>query len=719
MAEMVKTLCQMCSRLCGMNVYLQKGRVIKTEGMPEHPCSKGGLCAKGLASVQYEHSPQRLLHPLKRIGERGEGKWQQITWEEALDITARKLKETRDKYGAPSIFFYRGQGAGWGSPWVHQRRFMNALGSPNYGAHSQLCYIPRQMAWTYTVGRVMVPDFENAKLMILWGYNPFYSAVANLGRRVVDARKRGAKMIVIDPRFTGPAAKADIYVQPRPGTDGALALAMLNVVIEKGLYDRDFVAKWTHGFDQLAEMVKEWTPEKASEITWVPAGLIREIAELYGSTRPATIEAGNGVDQVSNSVQTARAITCLIAISGNLDRPGGNVLPPASTIADMTLKNLLPQDVKSIDKHPLYSRIWHIASPDLTDSILTGEPYPIRAMLVQAGDPALTLSESERVRKALRKLDFLAVHDLFMTSTAELADIVFPAASFLEEDSLSTYSFGLTPATNTRLFGLRRKVLDPPGECHSDLQFIFQLARKMGLGDYFPWETAADAIEEEIRPTGRTMKDLMAHPEGILQVIPPQDLYEKFEKEGFATGTKKVELYSPLFEEYGYDPLPRYVEPAETPFSQPDLAKEYPLIGSAAIKPGIFTHTQFRNLPWLKDILPEPWVEMHPRMAESLGIKDGEDVYVESPRGKIKVKAMLTEGVHPRAVFLPHGWGEPYAHGAVDNMITPDAPNCPVSSSNSNRAFLCRVTRVAGTVMKRETASVAATGATDKGKGAW
>ena len=693
MTEIVKTLCQMCSRMCGMNVYLSNGKIIKTEGMPEHPCSKGGLCAKGFAVVQYEYSPERLTHPLKRLGERGEGKWQQISWEEALDITAQRLGESKVKYGAPAIFFYRGQGAGWGSPWSHQKRFMNVLGSPNYGSHSHLCYVPKVMGQVFTVGRFLLSDYESTRCMLLWGYNPFYSAVANLGRRILDAKQRGAKMVVIDPRFTGPASKADIYVCPRPGTDGALALGMMNVIIEKGLYDKEFVVEWVYGFDKLAEMVKDYPPERVTEITWVPEDTIREVAELYATTKPALIEMGNAIDQQSNSVQMSRAITCLVAISGNLDKPGGNVQAPEIPLADMSLAELLPKDVKSVEKHPLYARIWHVPGPDLVDTILTGDPYPIRSMIVQAGDPALSLSDCEKVRKALRRLDFLVVHDVFMTSAAELADIVLPAASFLEENLLCTYGFGLTPAINTQLFALRKKVVDPPGECHSDMQFIFQLARKMGLDDYFPWENVEEAMEEEMKPSGITMKDLLEHPEGILKIFPSHETYLKYERNGFSTGTKKVELYSPLFEQYGYDPLPRYIEPGESPISRPDLAEKYPLVCGAAVKPGIFTHTQFRTVPWLRDILPEPWVEIHPETAERLGISDGDRVIVESLRGEIEVRAKVTEGVDPRAVFLPHGWGQPYAYGAADNIISPDTPRCPLSSSTSNRAFLCRVAK--------------------------
>lgn len=692
--EIVKTLCQMCSRLCGVNVYLSNGRIVKTEGMPEHPCNKGGLCPKGLAIPEYEYSPQRLTHPLMRKGERGEGKWQQITWHEALEVTANRLGQIKEQYGASAIFFYRGQGSGWGSPWTHHKRFMNALGSPNYGSHSHLCYVPKIMGQVYTVGKSLLPDYEESRCIVLWGYNPFHTALPNLGRRILDAKQRGAKLVVIDPVFTELAAKADLFVRPRPGTDGALALGMLNIIIKKGWYDTEFVEKWTYGFDRFAGMVKEYPPTKVAEITWVPEDTIREAAEVYVSNRPALIEMGNGIEQHTNSVQTSRAITCLVAICGNVDRPGGNVQAPPSPLAYMARPELLPKDVKSVDKHPLYARIWHVPGPDMTDAIVTGDPYPIRAMIVQAGDPVLSLSDSGRMRKALRKLDFLVVHDLFMTATAELADIALPAASFLEENLACVYRFGLSPASNAQMFALRRKVVEPPGECHSDMQFIFELARKMGLGQYFPWRTVEEAMDEEMKPVGITLKDLQEHPEGIMKTLSASEFYGRYRRDGFDTGTKKAELYSELFKQYGYDPLPRYVEPGESPISRPDLAREYPLICGAGIKPISFTHNQFRTVSVLKDIFPEPWLEIHRQTAKELAIEDGDQVAVESPRGQIRVKAKLTEGVDPRAVFLPHGWGQPYAYGGADNILTPDSPRCPLSASTSNRAFLCRVSKV-------------------------
>lgn len=691
MAEIIGTVCQMCNRFCGMNVHVKSGRIVKVEGMPSHGVSRGGLCPRGLAAVQYEYDAKRLMHPLARVGERGEGRWKVVSWDEAMDTTAKKLSQVKEKHGPEAVFFYKGQGNGWGTVWSHVKRFMNVWGSPNYGAHSHLCYIPMMMGHIYTMGGVPMPDVEHTRCMVLWGYNPFTSNVANAGRRILDARARGAKLIVIDPRFASAASKADLFLRPRPGTDGALALGMLNVVLAEGLHDTEFVAKWTYGFDKLAKFLEDYAPGKVEAITGVPASMIREAARLYATTKPASIGVGNGIEQHTNSVQTARAIAILMSISGNLDKPGGNVFHISPSIADITLADRLLVLPKAIEKHPLYYRIWFVPGSDMLDTLLTGDPYPIRAMIVMGGDPATSLSDTRRARDALKRLDFIVVHDLFPTAAAELADVVLPSASWLESAQVCVYNMNASPSVNSQYIALRNKVVEPPGECHSDFEFLRGLARRLNLVDYFTWDTLEEAFDEELRPTGITVEDLRQHPEGIAKTIDSQLVYGKHESQGFRTPTKKVELYSTTFEKYGYDPLPTYEEPGESPFTRPDLAREYPLVCGAGVKPVLFTHNQFRTVPLLRDIMPEPLLEINPTKARELGVADGDLVAVESPRGTMEVKAKYAPDIAPGTVFLPHGWGQPYADGPADNDITPDSPRCPLSGSTANRSFLCRV----------------------------
>ena len=645
MAKIVKTVCQMCNRYCGMNVYVENGKMVKAEGMLESPVSLGGLCPKGLSAVQYEYDEKRLMHPLKRVGERGGGKWTQISWDEALNVTAERLQDILKKDGARSIAFYKGQGGGWESIWKNVIwRFMNVLGSPNYCAHSHLCYIPMMMGMIYTTGGVPLPDVDHTNCILLWGFNPFTSAVVNFGRRLLDAKQRGAKVVVIDPRFTAAASKADFFIQPRPGTDGALALGMMNVILSRELCDNEFIAKWTYGFSQLKELIQNYTPRLTEEITGVPAATVEEIATLYATTKPSCIGVGNGIDQHSNSVQASRAIACLMAITGNIENPGGNIFLPRFTLADMTLADKLPPNTQAIDKHPLYARLWGVPGPDMLDTLISDEPYPIKGLIAMAGDPATSLSDTGRARQALKKLDFLVVHDLFMTAAAELADIVLPAASCFEYSQVIVYPFLTPPSANSKSIALRNKVVDAPGECHSDFEFILELAKKLGLGEYFPWNNVEEAFEEELKPTGFTLRDLKENPAGISVPLEHHEVYMKHIENGFPTPTKKVELYSTTFEEHGYDPLPNYEEPGERPISGNDMAEKYPLLCSAAIKPVLYTHNQFRTVEWLREIMPDPWVEIHPQRAKDLGIGDGELVVVESPRGSIKVKAKLSRG---------------------------------------------------------------------------
>ena len=695
MTKVVNTVCRMCGRVCGMRAYVENGKLVRVEGIPNHVASKGGLCPRGLSAVEYEYDPKRLKSPLKREGKRGQGKWRKITWDEALDIIANKLLEIKEEYGAESLVWHRGAAPGWGSNWSYVQRFMYAFGSPNVASHDHLCYTPRTIGHKYTYGGQPLPDYENASLIVLWGFNPMETSVTNQGRRIIEAVKRGARLIVIDPRFSRAAAKADLFIQPRPGTDGALALGMINYIIKEGLYDKQFVEKWVYGFDEFRAFVEKYSLKRVSEITWVSVDKIREAAYLYATNSPgAVLEDGNGIEQHTNVVQTTRAIAILRAITGNLDVPGGNVFPLPLKLRDLTLREklgeILRKGVKPISTHPLYFPLWGISTPELLDTIDTGSPYPVKALIVQGSAIATIASNCLKVRETLKKLDFIVVHDLYMTATAELADIVLPAASFLEYPHIRTETVAI-PSVDTHIIALADKVVEPLGECWSDPKFIFELAKRVGLEDYFPWKDEEEAINDELEPLGLTVEELRKHPEGIAIKFSPHEVYRKYEKKGFDTSTGKVEFYSETFKKHGYDPLPEFKEPAESPYSTPELYKEYPLICGTGLKPGRFTHTQFRTLPSLNRIHPHPFVEIHPDTAEELGIKDGDWVFVESPRGRIKVKAKVTFIVHPKVVMVAHGWGQPYAHGQPENILTDDKARCPISAATGNRSFLCKV----------------------------
>jgi len=708
MGRIVRTVCQMCGTTyggCGIDVRAKNGKIVKIEGTKGHLANDGRLCAKGLAAIQLEYAPNRLQYPMKRIGERGEGKWQRISWDEAMDTIATKLKDIIRTNDPQAIGWIKGQGPGWESNWDYCQRFMNAIGSPNLVTHGHNCFVARLIGHVFTYGSLPDCDYENTKCMLLWGYNPFNASMANIAVQIMKAKKRGVKLIVIDPRLSKTAAKADIYLRPRPGTDGALALGMLNVIIEEDLYDKDFVTKWTYGFDKLAELVKEYPLEKVEEITWVPTDAIREVARVYATIKPAVIHEANGIDQQSNVTQTARAIAILRTITGNLDIPGGNVLNPGAPpfserTVDMTLRKQSPEDLEkafhqSVSDTVLKFRLEYCNLPQIIDAILAEKPYPIKAVIVHGMNPAIVSSNTKRIREALKKVDLLVVFDIFLNATAELADIVLPAATFLERTLLIKY-VATRPNLDTIWYQLAPRVVEPLGECKSDYDFISELTRSMGHEVAFPWDGIEGALDYELAPIGLSYRYLEEHPEPVLRrKYLPEELYRKYEKFfSLPWLPGKAALYSEAFERLGYDPLPTYKEPGESPISRPDLAEEYPLICMAGIKPGVYTHTQFHGLPWLREIMPEPWVEIHSQKAGELGFQDGDIVVVTSPRGSIEIKCKITNTMDPRVVALTHGWGDPYVGTQpVTNILTTHDIRCPISGATSNRCFLVKVTK--------------------------
>jgi anaerobic selenocysteine-containing dehydrogenase len=688
---LAKTLCRMCGRYCGLDVTLEGNTITKVEGMPEHFVSKGRICAKGLASAQLENDPKRLIYPLKRAGERGSGKWERITWDQAYEIIAERLNRLREECGPASLVYHRGRAPDWGSNWAYVQRFMNVWGSPNIATHSHNCHMARALGHIHTYGGHPVPDYEKCKLMILWGYNPAYTSVVNHAKRILDVKEKGAKIVVIDPRFTNMASKADIYLRIRPGTDGALALGMLHVIIQEELYNKDFVNRWTVGFEEFKEFIKAYPPQKVENITWVPAEKIAEVARLYARNKPAILEDANGIDQHTNVVQTVRAMAILQAITGNLDNPGGHLFVPPLPLKNMTLNEKLPSKTQSLSTHPLYYNLYRISTVEMLDAIETGKPYPVKGLIVQGSGLSVISSNSDRVKETLKKVDFMVVHDLYLTTDAQIADLALPAKTFFECPLPIFYPFGYGPSADVGMMGIVNKIVDPPGECKSDAEFIFEMGRRLGLKEYFPWETVEEAFDEELSPSGFTVKDLQKNPQGIIIPFPPHTLYKKYERIGFNTPSRKVEIYSETFKKLGYDPLPGFNEPAESPISTPEVAKKFPLIGGTGLKLGIFTHSQYRTVEWLNEIVPESYVEVHPQTAAELHIKDGERVKIETQRGSIEVTAKITEATDSRVVFITYGWGQPYAHGACANVLTDMMKRCPISGANGNRSFLCRI----------------------------
>lgn len=677
--KVVKTDCAMCYHSCGLNVYVRNGKIVKVEGMPEHPLNQGEICPRAQAIPSFVYSPDRLKYPM----ERKDGGWKRITWDEALDKIAAKLNEIKEKYGPEALAAFCGSVGVENlelSTFAHE--FLAAYGSPNFISVESICFRARILARMITFGMYPVEEPEKAQCVVLWGHNPDSSNMP-LARYLHKAADDGSvKLIVIDPRRI-PLAKKGLHLQIRPGTDCFLALAALNVIINEGLYDDEFVDKWTVGFDKLKGHVKNYSPEKVEEICGVPSSDIKKFARIYATTKPACIVQGiNTLDQSINGIQNSRALSILQTITGNIQVPGGWTRVPRLRFG---IKLALVGKPMGADEYPLFYQIWGrtaafgqaMVFPDLA---ISGKPYPIKALIVTGGNPALTMPESEKFREAIKKLDFLVVMDLFMSETAELANIVLPACSFLEKTGIA-YDYGVCHGMPYVL--LRKKAIEPLWECWPEWKFWTELGRKMGYGERFPWKTDEDVINYQLEGTGITLEQLKAEPSGFF--FTPKEYGVK----GFGTPSGKVELYSETLEKYGYDPLPTPRESPYPPFGDTEITKEYPLILTTGARVLEYTHTQMRNIPQLRARVPDPLAEIHPSTASKYGITDGETVIVETRKGKIKIKVKHSEDILPDVISIPHGWEQ-----ANVNFLTDIEARDPISGYPELKALRCRIKKI-------------------------
>lgn len=641
----IKSTCGLCLGGCGVLVHVEEGRVVGLTGERQNPVNQGALCAKGRASLEYLYHPNRLTSPLKRAGKRGEGEWTKISWDKALETIAECFSRTKKQYGAEGAAFV--QGGAKGLIDVYNERLANAFGTPNFATSGHVCFLPRFLASKLTCGFFPVPDYEHAPAcIVVWGSNPAKTRISEYKRMMQQVRK-GIKLMVIDPVQTVLARKAQNWLQLKPGSDLPLALALIHVIINEELYDKTFVREWTAGFQQLKELVTKYPPEKMSALTWIPTEIIKQAARFYASQKPACIQWGNAVDHGENSFQTARAISILRAITGNLDVPGGDMEPSypikAAGSAEFTLwdetrwKKRVDADFRLL---PLFHRV---LPRNLVRAILEEKPYPVRSMYIHGSNPLLTFDDSQRTYNALKKLEFLVVSDLFMTPTAALADIVLPAATYLEYDSIS-----ITPYYP--VVQIQQKVTSI-GECRSDFEIVTGLAKHLGLGEYF-WKNPEDFFDMLLQSSGITFAEFRE--KGVL--IGTKE-YKKFEKRGFQTSSGKVELYSKQLEQWGLEPLPVYNLPAQVPSNQQE-AKKFPFILTSQ-KPGCYVHSSGRQIRSLRNRHPGPCVQIHPDTAKKLGIQEGDRVVIETETGQIEQEAHLSGHIAHEVVLVDFGWWFP------------------------------------------------------------
>lgn len=673
-----RTVCGICSGTCGMTLRLENGELSAIEGDSEHPVSRGHICPKGRALPEMFRTPDRLRHPVRKAES---GSWEEISWDEAFAVLSEKLDGIRRKYGPEALAVHVGH-AGVGKEFLpYAERFCALYGTPNFSTCGSHCYESKSMANMVTFGKMPIGDYARSKCIVLWGKNPGSSA-PSLVNEIAEARRRGCALIVIDPRRTPLAEKADFHLQLRPGTDGALALGFLHVIITEQLYDKAFVERWTVGFDALCQAVEAYPPEEVERITRVPAGRVREAARLYASAPAACISLGVAVELSTNGFQTARGVAALQAITGNLDIAGGAVFLSEAPLSDLQLT--LPKGVKQAigaDEYPLFHRVSRNAQANLyARAILEKKPYPLKGLVVAGSNPVLTWPNAGRVREALSRLEFLAVIDPVMTATAREAHLVLPCASFLGGDELWDSShLSLAPR-----IGLAPRICDDGG-LPTHWEIWREIAVRMGHSDFFPWGTEEEAITFRLRTLELTYDDLRDMPEGYTY---HRWTAKKYEKEGFNTDSGKVEIYSDLLKRHGYDPVPAYAEPAESPLSTPDVASLFPLVLTTGARRLEYLHSRFRNVDSLRTRVPEPYVEIHPSTADGLGVMDGDKVVVETPRGAVAIKARCTPSILPGVISMSHGWDEANA-----NILTDDACLDPISGFPGGRCLLARIAR--------------------------
>lgn len=687
----VKSTCGICFNNCGVLIHMANGRITKIQGNPDSPINRGVLCEKGLTSLEYLYHPDRLKHPLKRAGRKGEGQWQRISWDESLGEIASKLMKAKDQYGAESVAFIDGSAKGLQDAVF--RRFVNAFGSPNIISTDHICFVPRKSASVITYGFYAMPDYEYPpSCIVVWAANLAETRIGEYSE-FNKAIKEGIKLVVIDPRRTALARKADLWLQPRPGSDLALALGFINVIFDENLYDVDFVESWIIGFDELKAHVQAYPPEKVAEITWVPAEEIREAARTYATNSPACIQLGNPIDHNVNSFQTARAISILRAITGNLGRPGGELEKSSLTSLDYFSPDITLQDMVTTERwqkrvgaeYDLVLTGTYALPQSVVKAMLEEEPYPIRAAYVQACNPLLTYSNAQRAYEAFERVPFLVVADMFMTPTASMADIVLPVTSYLEFDSIVAPPYYPAAQVQQRVAQV--------GECRSDFQILNELAKKVGLVEHF-WESEQQFLDTLLEPLGLTFEEFRK-----VGVLTQSKEYRLYKKNGFPTPSGKVELYSNTLKEKGFDPLPTYCVIPETPDSDPDLAREYPFIFTSW-KSSPYRHSGGRQITSLRGSYPDPVTIIHPKPAQGLGIEEGDWVYIETKRGRIKQKAHVSEEIAPRVVGIDYGWWFP-EKGIINlydwkesniNMLTDDEPPFSHEMGSSNlRGILCKV----------------------------
>lgn len=648
MAEDIRWVKTHCSRMdhggCGIIVGVKGNRIIKIKGDPDGFLNKGHVCVKGMTAAGRLNHPDRLKYPVKRIGDRGEGKWKRISWNEAIDSICNSLSRIKDRYGARAAVFC--QGMPKGMEHFALIRLANTFGSPNVVGNQDVCHAPRELSGKYTCGFYPVADLQNkTELILAWGSNNIITnEEGTICSQMLDRIREGTELIVIDPMKTYLAEKARYWLQPRPGTDNALALAFLNVIINEKLYDYDFIENWTFGFYDFSNHIMQYTPERMSEVTWVPAGLIKDAARAYAFAHPAAILWGNALEHYENAFDTLRAISCLMAISGNLDLPGGNIQANEPDI--LRLGGLVRGDMLPAKKDDMINAYYGVIPGMMTvppalfkRAVLEDIPYPVKAAYIMGANPLLTNADSRMTLNAFMKLDFIAVSDVFMTPTASFADIVLPAATAFEFNDIGHTGLG------HGCILARPKLVDPPDECWPDVKILNEIGKRLTRDDLW-YDDYNEFLNELLRPAGLDFNEFAE-----LGYLRGAERYKKYRISGFKTPSGKVELALSRYKELGLPAMPQINPP-----DAEDLEFPFILCGR---KNRFYPHSSYRWDKTLRKHSLHPIAEIHPSVAERYGIKNSDQIFLKTKTGEISQFARITEKIHPRVIYASYGWWFP------------------------------------------------------------
>jgi anaerobic selenocysteine-containing dehydrogenase len=674
-----RTNCRLCGYLCALTAQVENGCVVSVEPDPSrYPYDTSIMkgCRRWRSNAEILNHPQRMNFPLKRVGERGEGHWKQISWTQAVDEIAERLTALKERYGAETLATSIG---GPHATYWPMHRFLNLFGSPNNVGIGQICWNPAIWTNTLTFGWPIDNELdpERTSCAIIWGTNPAESDNSFFWRSLVKFAHGGGTLIVVDPRRTRTAALAKHWLAIKPATDSALALGLLNVIVAEKLYDEAFVNQWCTGFSELRAHVGSYSPERCAAIAGVETAQLVEVARLFAHARPSTIISGRGIDQIgANSIATHRTLAILRAVTGNIDTAGANHLaemPDVTPEIDLELSDRLPaeQKQKQLGKHRLllqtYSGYEEVAVHTLTfgkrlpkryltsahpnlvwRAMLTGEPYPIRSMIVMGNNPLLTQADTHLIYRALGSLDLLVVLEYFKTPTAMLADYILPSAGGMERPVIQTNA----GVANLAYGG--PAAISPLFERHPDFDFWRGLGLRLGQASDWPWSTFEEALDDVFRPVGLTWNEFCE-----TGIYAPECTYEKYKKinsatgraTGFSTPSGKIELYSQMLHTLGYEPLPEH-KPAATNDAEFTLH----LITGARRQP--FYASSFRQVEKLRALHPTPWAEMSIETAAKIEAVDGAEVWVETVSGRARFTTRIVV-MCADVVSVEYGWWFP------------------------------------------------------------